>query len=64
MKRYEPSQHHATKVGLDIMLQGGTSPDHVNNLVNTIQGDLKAKGINVPDGEVIKGTFLHFKKLI
>lgn len=61
MKRYEPNQHDATKVGLDVMLKGGTSPDHLESLVSTIQGDLKAKGVNVPDGEVIKGTFLISK---
>lgn len=63
MKRYEPDQHDATKIGLHVMLQGGVTPDHIENLVDTIQQDLKARGINVPDGEVIKGTVLHFKKL-
>lgn len=55
MKEIEPNQQVATKTGLNIMLNGGTTPEHVDNLVLSIQNDLSSRGIYIPDEQVLKG---------
>ena len=54
----------ATKVGLDVMLKGGTTPSHAQALVDSIQRDLKAKNINVPDDQVVKGKFINIYSIL
>lgn len=61
MKKHEPDQHEASKIGLNIVVNGGTSPDHVQALIDAFQDDLLEQGIDgVPDKAIENGKQIIF----